>query len=267
MIYKKLDLPMADSLRIHYPIRYKNPLGTPVMVILGDNEAEIRAHLRFTPALLRPYENAKGEDPKDSLLKMKPEGFTYADAICEGIKKNWEGTYELPWYSNGSGHKFRVRVNIIRKDDPNAVYEKGQKFAKVQVAPFFAPSSFVMSDFWRWFWGLFYCGSLESFTLNWHPRFPGIINLKRYKTLRWYEQVAAHEFGHLIGIGDAYDAPYRFFYQLEGVSSYMMCYNRHVQSEEIEMVLRAHLTRRMQFFPYKFSLKTFFKGVRDTFKH
>lgn len=269
MIYKKLDLHKADSLRVHYPITYKNPLKTPVMIILGDDEAEIRAHLRFDPKLLRPYENAKeknGETSPDSVLKTKPEGFTYADAICEGIKENWEGVYELPWYSCNN-HRFHVRVNIIREDDPNAVFEKGQRFAKVQVAPFFAPSSFVRSNWWRWVWGIFYCGSPESFTLNWHPSFPGIINLMQYKTLRRYEQVAAHEFGHLLGIGDAYDAVYRFYYQLEGVSSYMMCYNRRVQSEEIEMVLRAHLTKRMQFFPYKVNIKTFFRGVKESFKH
>ena len=134
-------------------------------------------------------------------------------------------------------------------------------------AAFFAPSSFVVSSAWRWIWGIFYCGSPESFSLNWHPRFPGTINLKMYKTLRRFEQVAAHEFGHLLGLGDAYDAPYRFFYHLEGVSTYMMCYNRKVQNEEIEMVLRAHLTKRMQYFPYKFKPGTFFRGLVHHFKN
>ena len=148
-----------------------------------------------------------------------------------------------------------------------AQYEKGQRFVKVKFAPWYAPSSFVMSSPWRWLWGLFYCGSLESFTLNWSPSFPGTINMKKYKTLSRFEQVAAHEFGHILGIGDAYDAWYRFFYQMKGVSTYMMCYNRKVQNEEIEMVLRAHMTRRMQFFPYKVNIKTIAKGLKETFKH
>ena len=91
--------------------------------------------------------------------------------------------------------------------------------------------------------------------------------MKKYKNLYRFEQVAAHEFGHVLGLGDAYDAHYRFFYQLPNVSSYMMCYNRKVQDQEVEMLLRAHLTRRMQYFPYKFRPGTFFKGLVAHFKH
>lgn len=265
MIYKKLNLPVTDSLRFHYPIKYRRPLSVPVTVNINDHEVEIRAYLEFAPKLLAPYENLKKDEP-DAYLSEKPEGFTFADAICEGIKKNWEGMYKLPWFSHDKKNFFWVRVNIIRKDDPDSGADPRQKYARIKFAPFFAPSSFVVSSVWRWIWGIFYCGSLESFMLNWHPSFPGTINLNKYANLRRFEQVAAHEFGHLLGIGDAYDAWYRFFYQAEDVSSYMMCYNRKVQDEEIEMVLRAHLTKRMQYFPFKFRPKTIIRGFVQHFK-
>ncbi len=265
MIYKKLNLPITDSLRFHYPIKYRHPNKVPVQVSITDHTVEIKAFIDFAPELLAPYKNLKNDKP-DPFLLSKGENFTFADAICEGINKNWSGEYCFPWYAYEKESKFKVIVNIIRKDDPESDYDPKQRFARIRFAPFFSPSSFVVSGAWRWFWGIFYSGSLESFSLNWNPRFPGTIYLKPYKHLTRFEQVAAHEFGHLLGIGDAYDAPYRFFYQLDGVSSYMMCYNRKVQNEELEMVLRAHLTKRMQYFPYKVRPGVFFKGLLDHFK-
>lgn len=268
MIYHKIELKNADSLRLHYPISYRRKLSTPVQITVEDNEVHMLAHLEFSPKLLKRYVNRepkKGEEAsKDLQLEAKGEDFTFADAVCEGIERNWTGSFVFPWLKNGLNGRFKVVTKIVRKDKDK--YEPGQRFAYVRFAPFFFNTSFVMSPFWRWIWGLFYCGSPESFTLNWSPSFPGSINMKRYKNLYRFEQVSAHEFGHVLGIGDAYDAPYRFFYQLPDVTSYMMCFNRKVQDQEIDMVLRAHLTRRMQYFPYKFEPRVFFKGIADTFK-
>ena len=137
MIYKKLNLPITDSLRFHYPIKYRNPLRVPVTLNINDHEVEIRAHLDFAPKLLMPYENLKKDEP-DTYLSEKPEGFTYADAICEGIRKNWEGMYHLPWLSHDKKDFFWVRVNIIRKDDPDSGADPRQKYARIKFAPFFA---------------------------------------------------------------------------------------------------------------------------------
>ncbi len=78
----------------------------------------------------------------------------------------------------------------------------------------------------------------------------------------------AHEFGHILGLGDAYDAFYRFFYSAPGTDSYMMRFNRKVAPEEILMCMKAHRTGRMQYFPCVFDLETVLTRIkRKVFKH
>lgn len=272
MFYKAKDLQLTNSLREHYPISYRKDCRAPIWIRVSDSDIHIIAHVKFDKRFLEPYKNLVKEGQKDTsdpFLKDKPDDFTFADAFVEGVTKNWSGVYSFPWFYNGTNNKVRVKVSIVRKDlltpdDPD--FDPEQRYLRVKFAPFFAPSSFVASYPWRWIWGLPLNLSLESVALNWSPYSPGIINLKHYYSLGRFEQVCAHEFGHALGIGDCYDAPYRFFYQMPNVTGYMMCYNHKVQNIELEMVLNAHLKKRMQFFPIKFSFKTFFKGLIQMFK-
>jgi hypothetical protein len=73
-------------------------------------------------------------------------------------------------------------------------------------------------------------------------------------------RIAAHEAGHLFGIGDAYAAIYRFYDAAPGTAHYMMHSNYAVQPEEGLMMLRAHVSGRMQFFPRSFNWHRFRKG-------
>lgn len=274
MFFRKSSLSTSDSLRSHYPVTYKHLWRYPVQVHVEEHQIHIIAHLKFSNKFLTPYINKvdKGQTPgHDPFLTKKPEGFTFADAVCEGIIKNWGRKYDFDWYSYEGRHVFPVKVTIIRHDEvisgkcEQEVSPK-QRYVRVQPSPFFMPSSFVMSYPWRWLWGIPFNLSPESIALNWSPKHPGVINLKRYYSLRRFEQVAAHEFGHVLGIGDAYDAHYRFFYQAPEVTSYMMCYNNTVNPIELEMVLKAHLRKRMQYFPFKFNLKRYLKGWVEYFK-
>ena len=81
-----------------------------------------------------------------------------------------------------------------------------------------------------------------------------------------FAEIEAHEAGHTLGIGDAYGANYRFFYETPGTGNYMMCHSRRVQPEELEMVFRAHLTNRMQYFPWKFVPGIFLSGFHRMLK-
>lgn len=202
----------------------------PLPVTVDDNR--ITVYAEFHPLLL---------------AKAKDCGLTYAD-ICEnGIKKYWtEGGFE---------------VDFIRVD-------KDDKRPHIKILPAkMTGTSYVMSRWWRWCWGLFLTIHPEAFMLNWSPRHPGNIhlNLKTYSGPKWFMRVSAHEFGHILGLGDAYGAPYRYFYEAPGTEDYMMNHNRQVSPVEAEMVKKAHKTGRMQYFPMKFKLKLVFAGIKKQY--
>lgn len=175
----------------------------------------------------------------------KPSGFNLAFAdICEnGIKKYWsDAGFEVEF--------IRVDRNDIRPH--------------IKILPAkISNTSYVMSPWWRFGWGLIGNIHLESFTLNWSPRYPGNIhlNLRTYTNPKWFMRVSAHEFGHILGLGDAYGAPYRFFYEAPGTENFMMNHNKCVNPIEAQMVKEAHKTGKMQYFPIKFELNTVIAGI------
>ena len=203
-----------------------NPVNKYPVMLEGDT---ITCYVLFHPAFLG--KNAEWE-------------MTYADACCAGIKKYWEEA------------GFSVDIRRI---------EKGNKRPHICVVPAkMTNTSYVMSRWWHWGWGLFRSSfHPESFMINWSRRHPGNIhlNLRRKYTKDRFMRVAAHEFGHILGLGDAYDAHYRFYYEVPGTENYMMNSNIRVSEEEAQMVRRAQQTGKMQYFPIKFSAKHFFKRL------
>lgn len=161
----------------------------------------------------------------------------------------------------------RIRIRFIQKDDAsvNNIHPR-QKY--IRVSTFSNPYIFshVRSAIWRCGWGFLRNRKIEALGVNWSRKSPGNIYLSTKNKGNSFLQIAAHEFGHVLGIGDAYGAPYRFFYRAPGTEMYMMCFNRQVQSQEVEMVLRAHTENKMQFFPKKFILRNFLHGWRDYVK-
>ena len=119
----------------------------------------------------------------------------------------------------------------------------------------------VISPLYRRFWGIVRTGQLESLGLNWSPRHPGRIIMPPYRQVWMVKSVAAHEAGHIFGIGDAYAAIYRFYHEAPGTNGYMMNSNQSVHTDEIKMMLRAHQTGRMQFFPRRWNTRQFFAGL------
>lgn len=172
-------------------------------------------------------------------------GFTYADCAVDGIVKYW------------SEAGFTVNIIRVPIDD---------KRPHINILPAkMTGTSYVMSRWWRWGWGLF-SHSLhpESFMINWSRRHPGNIhlNLRIGSGKERFMCVAAHEFGHILGLGDAYAAHYRFFYEAPGTKDYIMNSNKRVSPVEVEMVRKAQATGRMQFFPMKFSARNVIDGLK-----
>lgn len=261
MFYNALKMPTLSSDWEKFKISYKSELKAPVSISVREDSIVFNVHIKFHKNMLRPYEN---KDPNycDSFLKNKEDGYTFADAAVEAINEHWGKSYTIKGFEN----PVRVVINVIRYDDKDAVFEKGQRFFKIKLSNF-SDTSFVASSPWRWLWGMPFYLCPESVMLNWSPYEPGTIHMHKYMSLKYFKKVIAHEFGHVLGIGDAYGAHYRFYYEAPNTSTYMMNNNLNVNPEELMMVLRAHETKRMQYFPIKLSLKNYINGLKKDFKY
>lgn len=244
---KKKKLDFNEAISIHY----RNKKRIPVRLNYDEscNTLNITANVVFSQSLLKPYEN-RIINKANAILGIQNPEMTFADVATTAITSKWGGCYDMtPW--NGP-EKLSVIVTVNRKDKGEV--EHGQKCFRIQRV-YGKGTSFVTSPPWRWLWGLFTGRKECFFTLNWTPSFPGTINMNKYSTKAWFMSTTAHEFGHVLGLGDAYDAFYRFFYEAPGTSQYMMNFNRRVHPEEIMMAIRAHKLKKMQYFPCVFDLK------------
>lgn len=232
MFYKPATLLPGKTVEDLFRIRYKDPSKVPVSIKITGNRILITAYIRFSEDMLKPYHNRD--------MEPEPDAETCSAHITRGIKEHWGKDYVIP------GIDGRVCVTVdIRTDIPD-----GQRYVLIRKAKF-SNTCYVSSPCIRWGWGIFTTLCPESAMLNWSPTAPGRINMNPWFSEKYYESVAAHEFGHVLGIGDAYGAHYRFFYEAPGTENYMMNNDRSVAPQELLMVLKAHETGRMQYFPYK----------------
>ena len=226
-------------LSTRFPIRYKNPAQTPIQLFLAGDQLLISCHLCFSSRALTRCPS--GSDR------------TYAELVCEGIRTYWEGFYLMPLPDGPQPLSVRVQITT----------GKGRRAALVQVKRMFIMPAHVRSPIHRLYWGVFKTGQLESIGTNWSLEQPGRMILPYMDDPEQIKRIAAHEAGHLFGIGDAYAAIYRFYDAVPGTGHYMMHSNWAVQPEEVLMMLRAHVTGRMQFFPRSFQWRRFRKGFAD----
>lgn len=135
---------------------------------------------------------------------------------------------------------------------PLLVYVKDLKFRP----------SHVQSALPRRIWGIFRDGRVISLGFNWHYRWPGLIRLAGSRSPQVFKREAAHEFGHTMGLGDAYAAWYRSYDPYPASESYLMHSNRILSPEEIRMMFQAQASGKLQHFPYQWSWKKFWRGFR-----
>jgi hypothetical protein len=220
-----------------FDIRYPHPERTPIQLSLVGDRLLVDCRFAYDRRSLRP-------DPQT--------GKSPADLIEEGVVQKWSGSYvlEMPDLPD----PLAVEVRIRRDRDRRAV--------PVRLRRLLLMPAHVISPIHRRFWGLFKTGHLESLGANWSPTQPGRMILPLGLDEGLLGSIAAHEAGHLFGIGDAYAALYRFYDAAPGTEGFMMHDMGTVHAQEVRMMLKAHATRRMQFFPVRFHLDRFLRGLR-----
>ena len=270
---------VSRTLSKRYPIRYPHPNKVPIQLILNGNSVRIRVFVRYSSKMFRYYPGTN---------------ITYADVAEAGIRRNWSGKYPMSWleddgYELARAHasyrvltqdnnpldeqmqpdpsSARVTLEFIRYQTPQAVNDyPHQRFLKVKMSYSENRAGYVTSPLWRWGWGFFKSFQPEALTLNWSRKHPGIATIRQNADRHAFQQECAHEFGHVLGLGDAYGANYRFYFEAPGTTDFMMNQNRQVNPQELEMVLTAHLYNRMQYFPKQFHLGTYFRGLHRHYK-
>ncbi len=250
----------------------------PIQAHLTESGLMIDCLFAYNPRALRPMKEAEGD-------------LSWAHAIEAGIRQHWTGSWPLSENLVQALDLFckkrqialdlstmtRLAVGMtIRREETGALtpglltfkqwLARRRRPARIYVRPSLILPAHVASPLHRRFWGIFRSGQLESIGLNWSPSQPGYMVVPS-QTPGWrLAGLAAHEAGHLFGLGDAYDAWYRFYAPAAGTEAYMMRANQRVQTEELAMLIRAQATGRMQYFPRQFRLRTILAGLGTSFK-
>lgn len=224
-----------------------------------------------------------------------PNGNSYQKEIQSGVITHWSGSYYLnstlrqacnnffqkycPNENENLANMDQINFSINFQIDPLSVnfsprllyikrlFSKHKRPIPIYVKKLKIMPSHVASGFFRRFWGFFKYFKIVTFGFNWSRNFPGYAVINQSANSHTLKSLAAHEFGHLFGLDDAYDAWYRFYYAAPETENYMMHYNKEVQSEEIAMLINAYTQNRIQFFPIKFNFKTIQKGFRTEIKY
>ncbi len=219
----------------------------------------------------------------------------YKDLIEHAVTEKWSGEYAMtdalqkscsaflekyqPDAKISSAHKDLMPFTVEVITDPlSGVYSPRILYVirllqkEIRPVPIFLGKSkiipsHVASGLWRRFWGFVRYGRIVTLGLNWSRNFPGFAVIQKSQNLANFKSVSAHEFGHLFGLDDAYNAWYRFYYAAPGTEDYMMHYNRKVHEQEIAMLIKAYAKNRMQFFPVKFKGKNIISGFKDDLKY
>lgn len=163
-------------------------------------------------------------------------------------KESFAGKYPL-W------RFFRRCIEGARR--PLLIYIKSMRIAPAH----------VKSSIFRRVWGFFRDGKIISIGFNWHPLYPGLIFLPANRSAAYFKKVAAHEFGHAMGLSDAYSAWYRAYDEHAGSENYLMNSNGHIQGEEWLLLCKAQSRGKLSHFPYRFKRKRFCQGLKKELRY
>lgn len=227
-----------------FSIRYRASERTPIQVRIVGNQVSITCRFRYNRRALQPAVTGQPSP---------------ADLIEAGIIRSWSGTYDLRQTGlDGLTEPAEVRVRIVRQQG----WFNRPRSVPIIVRRLLWMPAHVISPPYRRLWGIIKTGQLESLGTNWSLGQPGRMMLPLGLDPGVLEMIAAHEAGHLFGLGDAYAAIYRFYDAAPGTDHYMMHSNQAVQPAEILMLLRAHQCGRMQYFPRHWQSRRFWRGLK-----
>ncbi len=125
----------------------------------------------------------------------------------------------------------------------------------------------VKSSIFRRVWGFFRDGKIISIGFNWHPLYPGLMFLPANRSSSYFKKLTAHEFGHIMGLSDAYSAWYRAYDEYAGSENYLMNSNGHIQAEEWLLLFKAQSCGKLSHFPYRFEGKGFWQGLKKELRY
>lgn len=251
----------------------------PVIVSYSQDELVIDCLFIYNRRALRPIDKtAASEEP-------------VCDVIERGITRNWSGEFMLTdslrvsllqycdqfgvAYNHSNASHLRVSVHIERISEQRLTpamltlrcgLSGKRRPVRIYVKPSLILPAHVASPLIRRFWGFFRTGQFESIGLNWSPLHPGYMVIPTNTARRRLPQVAAHEAGHIFGLGDAYGAWYRFYSAAPETDGYMMRNNSRVHPDELAMLITAHTTGHMQYFPRVLKLGNIAHGIGSAFK-
>ena len=241
--------------------------NAPVKLEITGNQISITAYISF---------NGNYAD------KKLDNGYTYAEAAAASIETKWSGDFII------YGRRIHVATRVLSNScSPNhilkaASYSRSQRVLKIKIAGGTIASKIMRShERLRWSGILKNDESITSWSVakSSNPiiiyvteNFQGTTPYKLMDKSR-FEGLAAHEFGHALGLGDAYNAGYRggkFPWILDGYyapknyevkdksgnifpvnvpNNDIMIFNDKVSDNDIRMVLEAYETGIQQFFP------------------
>ncbi|MDD4189405.1 MAG: hypothetical protein PHX37_04900 [Eubacteriales bacterium] len=279
----------ANDRDISCELRFKN---APVKVIRTGNSVRISAFVKFTGDADSQFtDTVKSENPI-SVKKDTCPGETYAEVAANAIMNLWKGDFDV------GGQSLNVETLIYSNNpSPNNVLkpfsaDKKQKTLKIHIGAgdkghlSSLPGALAMRSHEgiRIFGGILNNESVLKWSVKKSSSAIVIYDhIRSSKTGKmefigrnWFEQTAAHEFGHALGLGDAYNAGYRggrwvgsldgyyapYCYQVEDENGNRNCVyvpdndimlqgeaHNHVSDNDIRMVLNAYKTGKVQLFP------------------
>lgn len=194
--------------------------------VTTEKKLYINAYIRFEgPAADDKFRSYKRSTDGTRYIVTSAGSSTYKDLVIKGIKQYWKIKITGNSYDFAKGVNFSTEVNVIESDDENqnviTIYiGEDRKYEPIDSYWYFSEGTLVIpgstntaeydySDNDNPF--RIYMPTQEQFASN-YPSGNGIVPLSGYVPTADsdnYANSAAHEFGHMLGLDDAYDSQYR----------------------------------------------------------